>query len=60
MTKCTKLHLNAIKAENGKCHQSVQVMQIPLQVLCRCIKNKLMLTDWWMTTANQVNDGLKY
>ena len=55
-----KLHLKAIKAENGKCHQSIQVMQQSLQVLCRCIKNKPMLTDWWMTAANQVNDGLKY
>ena len=49
-----------IKAENGKCHQAMQVMQLSLQVLCRCIKNKPTLTDRWMTPANQVNGGLKY
>ena len=33
--------------------------RISLQVLCRGIKNKPMLTDGWMTTANQFNDGMK-
>ena len=55
-----QVNLKAIKAQNLKCHQSLQVMQVSLQVLCRCIKNKPTLTDRWMTPAMQVNDGLKY
>ena len=40
----------AIKAENGKCHQAMQVMQLSLQVLC------MATTHQQLAHANRLMD----